>query len=581
MKIKLKITLWVGLLFAMIILLSVIGSRQVNILSEDTKNILTDNYNTLDYSCNMLIALDGLYIDSLAAGKFRTNLEQQLNNVTENGEREVTDNIKARFDLLASHPRDSLTPRLIRNDLNQLMRLNMDAIQRKSKVAEDSARNATIWILATGTLCFLIAFVLLINLPGNIADPIKELTESIKAIAAKNYSQRVHFEEHTEFRDLARAFNIMAEKLEEYSNSSLSKILFEKKRIDTVINNMHDPIIGLDEHKKILFVNDEALKIIGMKRGDLVGFAAQDIAVNNDLIRSLIRDLIPGNMTTVITPANGKPEPMKIYSDGKESYFDKEIVSVKFIPTGEKEEVPIGDVIILKNITSFKELDFAKNNFIAIVSHELKTPISSIKLSLQLLENQHTGPVNEDQRQLIGSIRDDSNRLLKITSELLNMSQVETGNMQLTIQQSDPLEILSYVLGAVKVQATQKGIELRTDHPDVVSPIMADSEKTAWVLTNLITNAIRYSYDDTVVYIGIRQDDHHVYISVRDTGQGIAPQYQDKIFDKYFRVPGSQKEGTGLGLSISKQFIEAQGGQLSVESDYGAGTTFTMALNRG
>ena len=150
---------------------------------------------------------------------------------------------------------------------------------------------------------------------------------------------------------------------------------------------MHDPVIGLDENKKILFANDEAVKITGLKTTELVGKAAQDIAVTNDLIRYLIRDIVSDTKG----PVNGKSQPMKIFADNKESYFEKEVHEIGIVPTGEKEKQQIGYVIILKNITPFKELDFAKTNFIATVSHELKTPISSIKMSVQLLENEQTG----------------------------------------------------------------------------------------------------------------------------------------------------------------------------------------------
>lgn len=142
----------------------------------------------------------------------------------------------------------------------------MEAINRKSDIADDTAQKAIVIISVTGSLCFLIAFILLVNLPSNIANPIKELTDSIKEIAGQNYKKRVHFESHNEFGDLAKSFNTMAEKLEEYSESKLDKILKGKKRIETLIDNLHDPVIGIDENKKVLFANEEALNICGLKK---------------------------------------------------------------------------------------------------------------------------------------------------------------------------------------------------------------------------------------------------------------------------------------------------------------------------
>ena len=573
MKIKAKLTLGVGLLFLCIILLAGLGTFYINALNKDTQNILVANYNTLNYSRSMLIALDEDITTPKSIKKFSENLVKQKHNITEIGEKELTDQLSEDFENVKSNPNDSLIYISIRKDLADIMLLNMQAIQRKSNVAKLTANDAIWRIALTGTCCFLIAFILLINLPGNIANPIKELTESIKQIAEKNYEQRVHFESHDEFGALANSFNIMAIKLEEYNNSSLSKIMFEKKRIETLINNMHDPVIGLDEKKRILFVNDEALKILGMKSEDLTGKFAQDIAIRNDLMRSLVQELMTSNDTK-----QGK-KPMKIFADKKESYFEKEIIDITITPTGEKETKHIGHFIVLRNITPFKELDFAKTNFIATISHELKTPISTIKASLQLLENQKTGALNEEQKQLVESIKDDGNRLLKITSELLNLSQVETGNIQLSIQHSDPSKILQYALDAVKIQADQKQIKLEVKTDENLPSVKADAEKTAWVLINLLTNAIRYSPEKSKVIIGIKKDSDKVFFSIKDFGKGIESKYKEKIFTRYFQIPGSSKTGTGLGLSISKEFIEAQGGNINFDSEFGAGSTFTITLN--
>ena len=132
---------------------------------------------------------------------------------------------------------------------------------------------------------------------------------------------------------------------------------------------------------------------------------------------------------------------------------------------------------------------------------------------------------------------------------------------------------------ANRIAAEQKQIRLENSIADSLPQVLADSEKTAWVLTNLISNAIRYSYDNSTVFLSIITEDKKVKFIVKDTGQGIAPQYRDKIFDRYFRVPGTKKEGTGLGLAISKEFIEAQGGQITVESEFGTGSTFTITMN--
>ena len=164
---------------------------------------------------------------------------------------------------------------------------------------------------------------------------------------------------------------------------------------------MSEPVIGLDDQHKVLFINNTALNIAGLQQENVVGKPVQEIAQQNDLVKTLIQDI-----SVEAAPYEKKKSlPVKIYADNKESYFEKEIIPIKIIPTGEKAGKHIGNVIILQNITPYKELDFAKTNFIATVSHELKTPISAIKMSLQLLENKQIGELNEEQQSLVEGIK--------------------------------------------------------------------------------------------------------------------------------------------------------------------------------
>lgn len=572
MKIKAKLNFGVGALFLLILALALVSSWYVKQLKKDTNNILVANYKTLQYARNMLLALEDVAEDENAINTFQENLNLQKQNVTEIGETEATNLIDKHFKTLKNEPTNPSINSFIRKDITELMRLNMEAINRKSSIADDTAQKAIVIISVTGTLCFLIAFTLLINLPASIANPIKELTESIKEIASQNYKKRVHFESHNEFGDLAKSFNTMAQKLEEYSESKLDKILKGKKRIETLIDNLHDPVIGIDENKKILFANEEALTICGLKKEDFIGKQIQDIAVTNDLIRNIIKDLF------VLKDDTSKSEQLKIYADGKESYFEKEVVDINIFPTGETDSEFIGQVILLRNITPFKELDLAKTNFMGTVSHEFKTPISSMQLGIQILENEKTGDLNEEQKMLINGIKDDADRLLRITGELLNITQVESGTIQINMAHSEIKPMIDYAVNANKSAAEHKNIKIDVSIEDDIM-VIADTEKTAWVITNLLSNAIRYSYENATVSINVEKIENQVKFSVTDTGQGIQPQFLHKIFERYFRIPGTKKEGTGLGLSISKDFIETQGGKIWAESEYGAGSTFSFTLN--
>ncbi|WP_437918856.1 ATP-binding protein [Sphingobacterium sp. LRF_L2] len=573
MKIKTKLTMGIGMLFLVIFLLSALSGWYFNRLKKDTANILASNYSSIQHVRGMLGTLEDLPNDPTAFPRFDVYLQKQKANITEEGELEITGVLAQHFDALKENSSSSEVKGAIRRDLIELMDINMESIGRKEKIAEESADTAIIVISFAGTLGFVIAFTLLINLPPAIANPIKELTGSIREIANQNYRERVHFERHDEFGELARSFNTMAEKLEEYTESKLDKLLRSKKRIEAIIEQMHDPVFGLDEHEQIIFANHEALKISGLKIDEILGQKVQEIAMGNDLIRNVFQGIVGNDNTQQIDHAS-----LKIYADNKESYFEKEIIDIHIVPTGEREPEFIGHVVLLKNITPFKELDLAKTNFIGTVSHEFKTPIASIQMGVTLLENERVGSLNQEQQDLVMGIREDTERLLGITGELLNMAQLESGSIQLNIHQSEIAPIIDYAVNANRSAAIQKNIDLQVNIEDGLDYVYADNEKTAWVLTNFISNAIRYSYENAPVNIEVRRSNDKVFFSVIDGGQGIEPKYLDRIFERYFRIPGAKKGGTGLGLSISKEFIEAQGGQIGVHSDYGAGSKFYFLL---
>ena len=568
MKIKTKLTLGVGLLFVLIVLLSVLGSVYINKLKSDTEKILTANYNSLEFSQNMLLALDKIKTDSAVAIKdFKKNNILQEKNLTEFGEKEATQNLNLHFNSYIQQPSPE-KEKLIREDLVKIMSLNMKGIERKSNIAIITAENATFWIACLGTVCFLIAVTLLFNLPQTIAEPINQLTFSIRQIANKNYNERVHFKGSEEFSDLANSFNVMAEKLQEYESSTLSKQLMDKKRIETLVNNMHDAVIGLDENHFIYMINDEALKITNLNKEEIIGKTVHEVAVNNDLVRELLKNI-----------DHPQKDPIKIVSDNKENYFEQDIIPINIVKTGEKEKKYIGKVILLRNITPFKELDFAKTNFIATISHELKTPISSMKMGVQLLGNQKFGTLNEQQLELLNSINEDGQRLLDITGELLNLSQVESGNIRLNIESFSPKEIVQTAVKNVEKLAEQKNISINSqfllNNNDFVS---ADFDKTVWVMNNFLSNAIKHSFQDENIQVLVEKIDSNIKFSITDTGKGIDEKYHRQVFDRYFQVPGELQNGTGLGLAISKNFIEKQHGEIGIKSALNQGSTFYFVL---
>lgn len=450
----------------------------------------------------------------------------------------------------------------------------LTATEPDSPAAGPGLYRALWWVTIVGVACICIGLVLLIRLPASITQPIKEITNGIQEIANHHYGVRLDLKDNEEFVEVSRNFNRMAARLTDYHASTLSEMMAGKKYMETIINSISEPIIGLDNEMKVLFINEEALNVLNLKRGEMAGKSTQELSLRNDLLRRLIRDL------TDPTPA-AKKEPLKIYADNKESYFQAKNITITQSGTDGKTVEQKGYVVMLKNITEFKELDSAKTTFISTISHELKTPISAILMSLQLLEDQRIGTLNTEQMDLSESIKENSERLLSITGELLNMTQVESGKLQLKPKITKPIELIEYAIKANKVQADKFNIQIEVDYPEEkIGKLFVDSEKIAWVLTNLLSNAIRYSPENGRVIIGTRRvDDKTMELFVQDFGKGIDPRYHSSIFDHYFRVPGTKVQGSGLGLSISRDFVEAHNGTLTVESELGKGSTFILRLN--
>lgn len=557
--VKQKIRLGTLFFFLLLMLSGGIGIYYLVRLKDDSKLILTNNYESLDYCHTMQGALDSINTDRQKyTAVFDSALKKQENNITEPGEQNATAMLREQFQLLAKGDRTLSVRNKIDEQLQAILSLNMLAIEKKNRVAEATADKALTYISIISAIIFIVALTFSFNFPSIITGPINDFREAIRQIADKNYKHRVNITSTDEFGQMATAFNAMAERLEYFESSNLNKLIFEKARAEAVINSLKDASIGINRNNTILFANQQALQLLGLRAEDTIGKPVAELSARNDLLRFLISD--------------ETNKPFKIVVDGKENYYAKEIIDVQQSDTTSK-------VIVLKNITSFKELDVAKTNFIATVSHELKTPLASSDFSLKLLEDNRVGELTAEQKELVQQLKNDNQRMLRILSELLNMSQVEAGKIQLTMQLVNPKAVIDASVQAVYSAAKEKQITIEQNVDDNIAEIKADPDKINWVLNNFLTNAIKYSPEESDVLISVRQHDNTISFSVADKGQGIDEQYLGRIFERYFQVPGrSDKKGSGIGLAICKEFIEAMNGKIWVKSKTGEGSVFGFDL---
>jgi len=557
--VKRKIRLGTLFFFFLLLLSGGIGIYYLVRLKDDAKLILTNNYESLDYCHTMQRALDSIGTDrEKYLVVFDSALKKQERNITEPGEQNATVSLREQFQLLSKGEKALISRNKIDEQLQTILAVNMAAIEKKNKIAEATAEKALTYISIISAIIFIVALTFSFNFPSIITGPINDFREAIRQIADKNYKHRVNITSKDEFGQMATAFNAMAERLEYFESSNLNKLIFEKARAEAVINSLKDASIGINRNNTILFANQQALQLLGLKAEDTIGRPVADLSARNDLLRFLIAD--------------ETNKPFKIVVDGKENYYTKEVIEVSQSDTTSK-------VIVLKNITSFKELDVAKTNFIATISHELKTPLASSDFSLKLLEDNRVGQLTAEQKDLVQQLKNDNQRMLRILSELLNMSQVEAGKIQLTMQVVNPKSVVDASVQAVYSAAKEKQITVVQKIDDDLPVIKTDPDKINWVLNNFLTNAIKYSPEENEVMISVEHNNSSISFSVADKGQGIEEQYLGRIFERYFQVPGrSDKKGSGIGLAICKEFIEAMNGKIWVKSRTGEGSVFGFDL---
>lgn len=555
MKIKTKLIVSIGLLFAIILFMGTFTVIRISQIEQETENIFADNYNSVGYGQKMQRAL---ITNDLK--KLRENLLLQKKNVTRRYEASVTDDLERQLEAYEKDPTVDNYRRLSLS-INTISLLNLSEIYRRGEHAGKNAGNLMVLIAVLSLISAVVALIMLLFFPKMITRPINQLTEGILDVSRENYDKRLNFSSSSEYGLVAESFNNMTAQLAELRRQNLSNLDGITRYLETIINSIGDPVIGLDERGTVIFANEATQTILGIEHEELLGKSALVLSLYHDIFNKImVRRGVQGDV------------PLEIPVGSKICYY---LVKCVLNPNNN------GTVIILYNITKFKELDHAKTNFIATVSHELKTPIAAVMMNLDLLDGSHVGEMNDDQRELCGNIRENNERLLAITGELLKMTQVEAGKLSLTPRTVSPIEFINDAVNATKALAEKKNCRIEIEYSKELPKLFVDSEKIAWVITNLVINALNHSSVGSYIIIGAQEVDCGVEIYVQDFGVGIDPQYHKKIFERYFRVPGTKVQGSGLGLAISKDFLEAHGGTIRVESSLQNGSRFIATLISG
>jgi PAS domain S-box-containing protein len=306
-------------------------------------------------------------------------------------------------------------------------------------------------------------------------------------------------------------------------------------------------------------------------REDVIGKSIDEV-VHDERVKRLLKACYEGKEL----PTSGRGQYVEFERNGTRSYFRPRLTKM----TDSSGEM-FGVLMVLQDVTQFRELDHMKSDFIATMSHEFRTPLTSINMSVDILNQEILGPLNERQRELITSTKEDCYRLTKLARELLQLSKLESGKIELKNEELDVAGVIKFSLQPLQLQFAERGIHLAVDAEPDLPRIVADEQQISWVISNLVTNALKHTDAGGRVSIRARTDQNAILIDVEDTGHGIAPENLEKIFDKFVQVKHTSDQtpgSVGLGLAIAKEIVELYGGKIWVESTVGKGSTFSFAL---
>lgn len=458
----------------------------------------------------------------------------------------------------------------VRNASTDLRELNQHRMYEASETTGDVSHAAILSMTAVGLLAIALALAFSIVLANRIIRPVGQMQSAAVKIAEGNYDVEVPSETTDELGQLANQFNVMAARLRAYRDLNVEQIVAEKRKSEAIIRSIDDGIIAVNADLRVMDMNPTAAALFGIDAANIEGSDVSDLVGNGNLY-TYIR----------ISMENGTPPQM----DEKESYlrFDRDGKEVHFQYTITPVRTPggamLGTILLLRDVTHLKELDRLKSEFVAMASHELQTPLTSIGMSIGLLEERIADRLNNGEMELLEVAREDVDRLRFLVRDLLDLSKIEAGKIDMELE-SVPVKILfQKAVETLRSQAEERSIVLTWHEDDNTPSVLADANKITWVLTNLIANGLRYTDPAGHVRLDARPAGNKVHLSVEDDGRGIPYEYQPTIFEKFVQVgDAASRGGTGLGLAICKEIVRAHGGSIWVDSIPGGGSTFTFTL---
>ncbi len=598
--------IYAGFILVIIILLMVAlwSINNFSTLSSSINNIMEENYRSIQSSENMiesierqdsaiLLMLSGQEDEGL--NRFRNNEQEFLkwfsraeDNITITGESEIISELKEtytdylirvdEFRSLEGEDRQQFynenysesffnTKEKIR-ELRSVNQEEMISAQQEADSRADRAMLSTVLISILGIITAIFSGFYLTN---KILSPVDQLQSGIQRVASKNFKEKLPVNSSDEIGELTEEFNKMIDKLQEYENLNVRKLLAEKEKSEAIVNHISSPLLVTDSDNNLIIFNQESKRLFDLDEEDLNKHFLE--AINN---QELFDCILSNNNYN--ENESGKPvlELEKGDATGYYKILNKKVYEDK--NSADDNNLKFS-VTLLEDITRLKEIDQLKSDFISTVSHEFRTPLTSITMALNMLIDEDVGSINIDQEELLQNSLDDCERLTNLVEDLLDLSKMESGKIELDIRPVNLKKLTQNTIEHFEEQAEEKSIKLYVDEMSEDLMVEVDPNKISWVISNLVSNALRYTEANDEIKISASQRGKSVYVEVFDTGMGIKKSDLNRIFEKFFRSDNNEaKTGSGLGLAIVKEIITAHNGRIWADSEKGSWTKFTFSI---
>lgn len=601
LSLRARLRLGFAILTATLMVLAVAAVLSLNRLGNAIATILKENYASVLAAEQMMESLERQDSGALFAASAREDIGRPLiekhrasfvaalarerANITLPGEGDVATQLAREYDdyvtasdrLLASLPptrleqyfknllpRSQSIKRLIER-IHTMNQANMEASDRAAK--QLAARSVT-----TAVFIALIALVFSAFftwwLPRSLVKPVDDLAKAAREIGEGNLDTPVPVVETGELEPLAVAFARMLEKLRAYRASSLGELLAAKDLANSTVSCMLDPVVVFGREREVLLANDAAQAKFSLQPGTESELRSLEVVIPEAI--DAARDTVLANGDPVLPQTLA--EAMRWGSGENEEYF-----LVRAAPL-RAEGQTTGVVVLAQDVTRYRRIDELKSDVVATVSHQFKTPLTSLQMITHLLLEPTLGPLTEGQRDLLVTARDETERLRVMVDELLDVVRIEAEAGAFQRRPIDPSALLGSVAEAHRAVAREKGVQLDVVTPASPLSVQGDPERLSIVLSNLVANAIRHTASGGRVTLSATGEGGDCRLLVRDTGEGIPESERARIFERAVSLGADGRDRHGLGLAIAREIALHHGGDIEVESEVGKGSVFAVRL---